>query len=173
MNGWTGTAQWNVLNGMLVSNGSGGYDFPDATPPYQPTVANYAVEARIQIVNIGCCTAGFGLYARAITMDSGSDGYIGGVDNISAQRPFSGIADIHTGGDAPCCSNVLGSVNYTPDTGWHVYRLEVKGNHIAFLIDGHTVTQATDNQFLSSGAVGIECWNGLQIAVSSFKVIAL
>ncbi len=174
MNGWTGSSQWAVVNGMLLDNGSGGAGgFNDVAtfPPYQPSSPDYSVEARIRLVGDSGVTGEFGLFARMT--DDGLSAYSGCVDNIWAQKPYSGQAEIHTGYAEPYPSDILTAHAFTPASDWHIYRLTVKANHIVLYIDGNSVLQTDNNTYLSAGTLGIEAWNGLQVEVSSFQVIAM
>jgi hypothetical protein len=124
--------------------------------PYQPgdaSIANYAVEAEIQWVNGN----NFGLAVR--TDSSGNGGY-------HAALAYNQAA-IWVGQNAPV------QQSYTPDSGWHTYRVTVQDNHVTFSIDGGVVDKLTDNGYLSGGGVGVFSYNGTQINVRSFKVIAL
>src|SRR5260221_6661910 len=47
LTGWTGAQRWYVVQGQPVSSSSGTATF---TIPYRPTVSDYAVEVRIQIM---------------------------------------------------------------------------------------------------------------------------
>lgn len=180
--GWSADSNWSWLRGALVTNGqSYGDSFTDGTafPPYQPgmAIADYEIVARIQVISVNLGNSGFGLIARLTSDTSGSsaNGYVAGLDKIDDQSPFAALADIHSGipfAD-PCCvqSTFYAQTPFTPGTDWHTYVLKVQANHIAFYIDGALVGQATDNQFLSGGRVGLES-HQCQITVSSFEVIA-
>jgi hypothetical protein len=64
---------------------------------------------------------------------------------------------------------------FDPGQVQHTYRLEFAGNHIKLLIDGNLMVNATDNQFLDPGQVGLS--NGpfpvCQVEVPQFKVLAI
>ena len=61
---------------------------------------------------------------------------------------------------------------FNPGEGWHVYRVEAKGNTITLLIDGTIVAKATDNRYLSGSRTGL--WsNEYQLEIRSSKVVAL
>src|SRR5437763_1487430 len=47
--GWQASEGWKVMNGALQSNGGSKLSI---TIPYEPTVPNYAIEFRLQIVNV-------------------------------------------------------------------------------------------------------------------------
>lgn len=185
MNGWSGSPQWKTVNGMMVNDGS----FSDRTisdglviPPFHPgSIQNYAIEAKMQIVR---CTplqyCGFGVVARYDSKAAntnvyhGGNGYLGGVDHISSYKndSFAGQANIHTDQQPICDECSLQTLDYTPSTEWHVYRLEVKGNTLKLLIDGQTRIETNDNRFLSGATAALYDYSA-QINISSVKIISL
>jgi hypothetical protein len=172
MNDWTGNAQWSTLSGMLVSNGSSS---GTALPSFAPATGDYAVEARIQIVKLPtayCCYyySAFGVIARYADDGQGPSGYIGRVDiagDTARNPPFPAKARIAPAPD----SDKLVEVDYTPGSQWHTYCLDVHGEQIRFLIDGHQVLATTDIASRAGNRVGLYD-NGVQINVNSFKVKA-
>jgi hypothetical protein len=170
MNGWRGSSEWKTLNGDLLSTGnptnmsSSGVVAPNggdsAWSPYQPQRADYAIEARIQILSSpGTCWVT--LLGRVQTDNCGYDGYSVGYDSyygygvIAYYSPSTGWTPIN-------------SSTFDPGSDWHTYRAELKGNQITLKIDGNTILQVMDNRLLQAGQVGLgngEC----QIDVSSFK----
>lgn len=162
-NGWSGTQDWKTVDGMLVNDGTHRNWRLSIVAPYQPTGIDYAVQAEIQVINVGGCSS-FGLVARAPQSSGFGDstdtnGIQGGVNYCE----FKG-ANIW---DVP-----VNHTNYDPGTTWHTYRLEVKGNNIRFLIDGAPQLTATDNRYLSPGSMGLWC-DTTQLNVRSFKVLKL
>ncbi len=172
LNGWTGSSEWSTANGELISNGHwpGSSSAPATTgddsvlSPYQPSTADYALEARIRILSAPdkCWLA---LRGRVQRDGSGYNGYFVGFDAYMGD----GIIAYFTPsiGFFP-----LQSKSYSPGSDWHTYRAEFQGNQITLKIDGNSVLQVTNNANPSPGQIGLE--NGdCQIEVSSFKVIAL
>jgi hypothetical protein len=164
--GWHLRSGWKLLNGVLLNDGSnGGYNGrPTLVAPAscQPKTADYAVEAKIQVVQSGDNYSGFGINVRGIPSSTDEPGYSTYIDPSS-----TGGAEISVvGGD------VIKSAPFNPGTGFHVYRAEVKGNTITFLIDGSVVLSVVDNRFISAGEVGLWCANA-QIELSSFKLVKL
>ena len=163
---WHLRSGWKLLNGVLLNDGSnGGYNGrPTLIAPAscQPKTADYAVEAKIQVVQSGDNYSGFGINVRGIPSSTDEPGYSTYIDPSS-----TGGAEISVvGGD------VIKSAPFNPGTGFHVYRAEVKGNSITFLIDGSMVLSVVDNRFISAGEVGLWCANA-QIELSSFKLVKL
>jgi len=163
--GWPLRSGWKLLNGMLLNDGSnGGYNGKStlvAPASCQPKTMDYAVEAKIQVVQSNDNYSGFGINVRGIPSGSSNEqGYSTYIDTTS------GAAISVIGGDA------LKSAPFNPGTGFHVYRAEVKGNTITFLIDGSVVLSVVDNKYISTGQVGLWCANA-QIELSSFKLVKL
>src|SRR5207247_1097274 len=79
LNGWVGSSDWKALNGQLLSDGThhaDGSNAPTIVAPCQlDAIANYAVEAEIQVVNTLGPYPGFGIYARYAT---DGQGYVSG-----------------------------------------------------------------------------------------------
>jgi len=158
---WSLGSGWKRLSGMLLNDGSnGGYNGkPTLAAPRscQPKTMDYAVEAKIQVVQFSDQYSGFG-----VPSSPQEPGYSTYIDSGNA----SGANISVVGGD------VLKSAPFNPGTDFHVYRAEVKGNTITFLIDGAAVLSVVDNRFISAGEVGLWCANA-QIELSSFKVFKL
>jgi len=162
--GWPLRSGWKLLNGMLLNDGSnGGYNGrPTLVAPAscQPKTMDYAVEARIQVVNLSDNFSGFGINVRGVPSSPAETGYSIYIDATSGAE----IAVVQ--------GDVLKNAPFTPGTNFHVYRAEVKGNTITFLIYGTAVASVVDNRFISAGEVGLWCANA-QIEMSSFKIVAL
>jgi len=168
-NGWAGSPDWKVLNGMLLddgtnSNGEGGQ--PTIVAPCQLRgVANYAVEVRMQVVSHGY-NACFGINARGTTPSNGWQGYIG-VIYFGCGPPEPSLAI-----DADSSGNDLTRIPFDAGTNIHTYRIEVKDNNIRFLVDGAQIVAVTDNKYLTGEQVGLWSYES-QLEVNSFEVIAL
>ena len=162
--GWSLRSGWKQLNNMLLNDGTnGGYNGrPTLVAPAscQPKTMDYAVEARIQVVNFGDNYSGFGINVREVPSSTNETGYSTYIDGTSGAE----ISVVQ--------GDVLKSAPFNPGTNFHVYRAEVRGNTITFLIDGATVLSVVDNRFISTGEVGLWCANA-QIELSSFKVFKL
>jgi outer membrane biosynthesis protein TonB len=55
------------------------------------------------------------------------------------------------------------------DTEWHTYRLEVRGEQIAFIVDGNLVSEVATSEFVSPDAVGIFS-AGTRVRVRSLEI---
>jgi len=162
--GWPLRSGWKLLNGMLLNDGSnGGYNGKStlvAPASCQPKTMDYAVEAKIQVVQSNDNYSGFGINVRGIPSSPTETGYSIYIDATSGAE----IAVVQ--------GDVLKNAPFTPGTNFHVYRAEVKGNTITFLIDGSVVLSVVDNKYISTGQVGLWCANA-QIELSSFKLVKL
>ncbi len=169
--GWNGTPDWKVLNGILISDGTNNLSEgpPTIVAPCQlGDIANYAVEARIQVLNNNYPTC-FGINVRGTPTSTvnGWQGYIGAVyvacnwgDNLLAFN-----ADNANYGN-------LTSAPFSPGTSYHTYRVEAQDNQLRFLIDGAQILTVTSNTYTSGEQVGLWSYDA-QLNVSSFKIIAL
>ncbi len=122
MDGWSGSPDWKHVDGMLVSDGSPGHPTERRImAPYQPQSQDYAIEAKIQLIDPQCGAyyKEFGLIARATKQG----GIIGGFncDQVAIASTEYGGFDFF---------DPIASQAFTPGTKWHIYRLAVKGNQI-------------------------------------------
>ncbi len=158
--GWSGGTEWRAINGMLVNNGSASWTPSVALAPFRGAGDDYIAEADIQQID----GHGFGVIVR---VDEGQtvalgNGYNAGFVTLDG-------ACIYVG--APGWSSPLGKRDFTAGRGWHVYRMEVKGNLLRLLIDGGLMVERTDNRFLTGSSAGI--WSvAAQINVRKFRLIA-
>jgi hypothetical protein len=160
---WKGTPAWRYLeDGQLVNVGMGGSS-DNITAPYTLKTQDYAIEAQIQLAGTCYDVFQYGLEAR-LTPDG--NGYFAGV--TCGNYYFSYLAE----GPICCAARIVPPGRLTVGMLWHTFRMELRGNHIRFLIDNALALEATDNRYLSSGQVGL--WSaGAQINVRSFKILAL
>jgi hypothetical protein len=169
MGGWVGSSEWKVSNGKLLSDGMNTGPGVNVAPsgsdsvisPCQPSTTNYAVEAKMQILDSSsnCYLA---IRGRVQPAGSGYGGYFVGFDSYfgdAAIIPFSPSL-----GFWPSESRI-----YNPSLAEHLYRVEFRDNQITLKIDNNVVLQVIDNKFLAIGQVGLEN-GGCQISVSSFQV---
>jgi hypothetical protein len=158
LTGWSSMDGWKALNGQLLNDGTGGEQL-EAAPINLSAVADYAVEADIQVVrNPGGYN--FGLFARDAS-------YYASVDDYDFFGHHNAILSDKDGD--------LASKGFDPGGDKHTYRLEVKGNTMQLLIDGTVVVQTTDNKYLDggkNGQVGLRCKQA-QLVVTGFRVIKL
>jgi hypothetical protein len=173
MDGWTGVPQWKTIPGILVSDGTSHTTLAYASrgegsvqPPRQPSAGSYGVEARIQIVDPtqGSCYVAIQLREQAEGQGGDRHGYVLG---------YSREAGAFVGRFFPGASYAqIKQTAFSPGADWHVYRAEVAQNQLTLKIDGSVALQATDNNYLDAGGVGLVNSN-CQVQVSSFGVAAL
>ena len=177
LNGWTGSSQWKVLNGKLLSDGMNtgpGFNVAPSgsdsimSPSCQPSTTNYAVEAKMQILD-SPNTCYLAIRGRVQPVGSGYGGYFVGFDSYFGDATIIPFFPSPSPRDGfwPTKSRI-----YNPGLTEHLYRAEFQDNRVTLKIDNQVVLQATDNRFLTTGEVGLEN-GGCQISVSSFEVITL
>ena len=167
MNGWAGSSDWKHVDSMLANDGSPGDLDRRITAPCQPPTNDYALEAQIQLIDPECVFGGgrkeFGLIARAAEHEGG--GVLGGFDCDKAK-----IASTQYNPTLALDRETIQSEPFTPGGEWHIYRLEVQGNEIRFLVDGSLLFDKASNRNLSGSKVGMFS-HGAQINVASFKIM--
>lgn len=173
IDGWVGSAEWKSIPGLLVSDGTAGsgpgseaFGTGSVRAPFRPATGNYAVDARIQIVDPrqdGCYVA---MVLRDEVDGQGpqAHGYVVGY----VQGSGATAGTFRPGGSFA----MIDHATFSPGTDWHVYHAELRANQLTVQIDGSTVLQATDNNYLAPGQVGLS--NGrCQVQVSRFTVTLL
>ncbi len=174
MNGWAGSADWKVLNGALLNDGSNGNttNGPTIVPPFQlEGINDYSIEAKVQVVSYQDNNSPvFGFAIRGTTVNNSWQGYQTSIGNLDAANHYGTCnSRIYTND----MNNPLTNTPFDPGKGnVHTYRFEAKGNTLKFYIDGGSVLQVVDNQYLSGAQVGLWCYHA-QLSVTSFKITAL
>jgi len=164
---WVGPPDWKVLNGVLLNDGTGEYSgFKPIYAPFEPgALADYTVEAEIRVTRGEASS--FGVIVRA---DGQGGGYAAGTGTGWDQT--SGINDL-TGwwGTSDLSERLIAGKPYKPDSSWHTYAVEAKGNVIRLKVDGGILAAVSDNKYLAGGQIGL--WsNGYQLEVRAFRVLA-
>ncbi len=173
LNGWAGSADWKVLNGVLLNDGSNGHYSPGPTmvPAHQlDGIADYAMEVKVQVTSYQDGNSPiFGFALRGSTVSGNWQGYQTGIGYLDAQNHYSlSNARIMT----TDFNNPLKSAPFDPAKGLHTYRFEAKGNDLKFFVNGGNILDVTDNLYLTGPQLGIWCYN-TQLSVTSFRIIAL
>jgi len=163
MDGWSGSADWKHFADMLVNDGSNIETGHRIMAPYQPKSQDYAIEAKILLIDPQCggTKKQFGLIARATEQG----GILGGFD-----CPQAALASTEDGRFD--FFDPIASQDFTPGTKWHIYRLAVQGNKIRLFVDGAPLLEKANKRYLDNGKVGMFSI-GAQISVRSFKVLRL
>jgi hypothetical protein len=171
--GSPGTHGWKVVQGHLESDTSGSATF---TIPYRPTVTNYAVEVRIQVVR---SVPPYGGYYEVVAPKlPGKDGYHAGILDLKAPGPrafgdhpqsqvyLDPFSDAGQGSGMP--------QDYEPGSGWHTYRVEVRGNEASLLDDGTQLSSVSSQQTdaLSNGPIEFNC-SLVILRLSDVRIITL
>ena len=173
--GWQETQGWKVVQGQLETDSSGSATF---TIPYRPPVSDYAVEIRLQIVRL-LSQIGGSSFAIFATKAPGKDGYEAGVNNILGTAPHPMAA--HPASQVlldPYEDTAPGSglpIAYYPRPGWHIYRVEVRGNEARLLVDGIQVgdnARSEHAKVLSNGPLGLSCQQ-IILSVSSVRILTV
>jgi hypothetical protein len=167
-----GTHGWKVVQGQLETNTAGAAVL---AIPYIPTVVNYAIEIRMQIVRL--LQANGGSFIIFATRQSARDGYQAAVLGLEAgSRPNGAHPQAQVSID-PNSSTEIGSaypIDYEPGSQWHTFRVEVQGNEADFLVDGVQIGRASSDKtdLLSNGPLGLSSAL-LDLRVSSLRIIAI
>ena len=174
LNGWKGSSGWSAVQGNL--QGVISSDSSSITAPYMPTVTNYTIEARIQVVRLFQKNGGF--YSIFASPGPGKDGYEAGVSDLKGPgpRPNGSNAQLQVFIDpmADMAPGMFQPSDNDPKTLWHTYRIDVQGNEAVLSVDGNEAHSASSIQTdtLSNGPLGISC-GMVVLRVSSFRILAL
>ncbi len=168
-----GTHGWKVVQGQLETYAS---DPANLAIPYRPTVINYAIEIRLQVVRLFQKNGGY--FTIGATKEAGKDGYQAGVNGLegSESRPNGAHPQAQVLID-PYSSMAIGSaypVDYEPGSQWHTFRVEVQGNEAILLVDGVQIGRASSEKtdVLSNGPLSLSS-SLLDLRVSSLRIISL
>jgi hypothetical protein len=156
-----------------VSDPSGTATF---TIPYRPTVSDYAVDVRVQVMRSVPPYGGY--YEIVAPALPGKDGYQAGVLDLKPPGPRSfgdhpqsqvfldPSRDMNPGSGVP--------QDYEPGSGWHTYRVEVRSNEARLLDDGTQIGRASSQQtdVLSNGPITFNCALVI-LRVSNLRVLTL
>jgi hypothetical protein len=132
-------------------------------PPYRPARPDYAVIAKIKIVSDPLryfCHAALQLRVAPDGQGQETHGYyLGYVQGTGAV-----ITSFHPG-----VTTTISHAIFSPGNDWHEYSAVVKDNLLSLKIDGSTVLESPDNNYLDAGQVGIMS-DACQLQVASFTV---
>jgi hypothetical protein len=164
--GWSGGADWRVLGGMLVNDGTRKDSYLVA--PFPAPANDYAVEAEIQWLRGGK----FGLFLRR----SEGNGYrlmLGQTAELKVDitNTAGGGQGGGSGGGSASSSTNLATRQFDPGQNWHLYRFEARGNYLRVIVDGVVFMESADNRFLTGRQVGLIAHEA-QINVRAFRITA-
>ena len=173
LGGWPGAHGWKVMQGQLESDTSGSASF---TIPYQLQVSDYAIEFRLQVVrSLPPYGGGYEIVAPKL---AGKNGYHAGVLDLKAPgpRPFGDHpqSQIFLDPSSPVSQGSGMPQDYEPGSGWHTYRVEVRGNEASLLDDGTQIGSASSQQTdtLSNGPIEFNCTLVI-LRVSDLRILTL
>jgi hypothetical protein len=158
--GWQRSGNWQVIAGNLQSQAS---EESSLTIPYQPTVANYAIEVRFRVVRFLGNYASFIIVAQR---QPGKDGFQTGF-----REGFFGYID-PSGSDLRVSTF---SGDYELRDGWHTYRIEVRANHLQLFDNGIPLgggMSSEQTSYLSGGPLSLHA-RQLVLQVSQLRLLSL
>jgi hypothetical protein len=149
----------------------------EITSPFRSPTPNYAVEFRLQLVNVSQIAGTE--YALSAAPATGQDGYIAQVDHVMlhscmfACHPHE-VIYIDPMVDQEQGTGAFQVHDFEPGTVWRTYRVEVRGSQAWLLIDGHVASWAhgVKTPQLSTGPIHFYC-TGVELRLSDFKVYSL
>lgn len=173
LNGWQATPGWTVVGDYLQSDLA---DDRSLTLPYRLAMSDYAVEFRLQVVNVPKDGGFFMLNADSSKVKDGYQAHILNLltanKHIFAIHPLSEVL-IEPLNDqmADDASQVF---DFEPGPDWRTYRVEVQGSLVQFLVDGHRVSRARSAKTatLSNGPIHFQSGNAA-LRVTDFKVMTV
>jgi hypothetical protein len=146
--------------------------------PYLTASPDYVLEVEVRLVpppgtpeaDVGISYTIAGLAARYKDAPFGEpdEGYMATTQGTGAILVAQPVETLAANGD------LAGAGLPDARVGWHLYRLEVRGDQLRFLIDGVPVAEATDARFTgfgTDGRVGVVASLG-PIEVRAFRVLA-
>jgi hypothetical protein len=136
---------------------------------YRPTVAKYALEVAIQIVNVPSNGGTFNLVGQ---QSPGSDGFVAGTASLEKKFPFHGQIDTYV--DPTSHSTTFYDADYSPGTKWVTYRIEVQNGVISLFVNGtrHGQAASTVTNDLTTGPLGLSC-GGIVLNLGPLRITAL
>jgi hypothetical protein len=175
--GWTPAGgAWKQSGGHLAYRGDAAAVL---VAPYRVTRKNYAVEAAIRLVtwtNAGISeNNGFGILLRAksaVDPQVDTAGLLAGVGKGFMGCDGSYSQAVVATADVDLQSLKPKNDRFHPGSGWHRYRVQVRGNAIALVIDGHLYTSVTTARSASATRIGLFSLQS-RIEVKNFTVYGL
>jgi hypothetical protein len=159
---------WKHLRGMLLNDGTGDQNTL-VLPVNLGQLTDYSIEAEIQLVGFvpNCGQAWFGLVLRQIESSS----YSGYFYSRWCRLDDDNYLRLSESGDN---GSTLAERDFTPDTEWHTYRLQVVGNVLSLFVDDNLMLEKIDNRLITDngGHVGIFS-NAAQVNIRRITVTSL
>jgi hypothetical protein len=178
MAGWGGSDDWQTAKGLLVSDGTSYSERAGVIAPIELGSGDFAIDAEIRLEEYkdkgsSGGRASFRISARVQPNGAGyGAGYCFSLGRFvpvcASSQQGEHRAVLWTNDPA----RPLAFGQFRPGRAWHDYRLEVRGNRLALLIDGQVVLKAQDNTYLQGSRVGLWSKRG-KISVRTFTVTEL
>ncbi len=171
--GWQGAQGWKIVQGQLETVSSAPLTL---TIPYRPTVTDYAIEVRFQIVRLLQQNGGY--FTIFASKAPGKDGYQAGVLNLEGSQPRPNgahpQAQVFIDPDSSMASGSGLPIDYEPGFHWHTFRVEVQDNEARLLDDGVQIGHASSEQtdVLSNGPIGLSS-ELVVLRISRIRILAL
>ena len=169
--GWQASPHWQTEKGYLQTGNYGDFSL---TLPYQPSIANYAVEYQVQVVSV---PKPGGYFTFSADFVGSSDGYIANIFGLLPAGP-------RTSGLAPTIMSTIDPIghmdssvqehDFDPGTTWKTYHVEVRGGRVVFMVNGIRHSQAISNtsEHLSRGPLRLQC-GGAVLRVGTIRVLTV
>ncbi|GCE28869.1 hypothetical protein KDA_43530 [Dictyobacter alpinus] len=170
---WQATAGWK-LAGDYAQTDLGEHRM--LTIPYRPTVANYALEFQLQVVEV---PKDGGYFIVKADPQSSRDGFQSRILNLLDTKPHGyathPLVETVIDPDMHQQANVNAQAfDYEPGSQWHTYRVEVSAEQTQFFADNVRISRASSAKTatLSNGPLRLDCGKAI-LRVKGFEVTAL
>jgi hypothetical protein len=174
---WDLDRSWQIVGGMLVNDGTGRRGQFAYPPDVDEDIADYAVEAEIQVVGLGGepgdCANDEKLFAIDVR-ESDAGLYSFEVQYHGNCRQSEAYLTAHeiTDDRGEERFDVLANRSFVPGPGWRTYRVEALGPTLRVSVDGVLVLEAEDDRFLTGELLTLYS-DEVRLNVRSFRVVAL
>lgn len=170
---WQTSGGWQVVQGQLEVTANSPSKF---IIPYRPTVPNYVVEIRLEIVSL---IGGEGGYWTVFGQkQQGKDGFqVGALGIKGSEERMSGShgeAIIYFDPMAAMGPGVGLPDDYDPGFKWHTYRIEVLENSVRLRDNGVSLVYGSsiDSDFITNGPIGLQT-ERLVLRIASIRVLSI
>lgn len=162
--GWTLPEAWDIENGQLVAKGA---ESGAGLAEFQPSGANYAIEAQMAIIGSNDCSEIVGVLVGAALPQEAAVSAVAGIVGGACAHEWQ--VDRVSGGNRDTLANGYRPLNDQA----HTYRLEVDANSLKFFIDGKFIAEVDGVTVNPQGRVGIYLNGNVRAVVGSFVVYSL
>jgi len=170
---WQASGGWKVVQGQLEVAAN---NLSKIIIPYRPTVANYAIEVRLEVVSL---IQGEGGYWTIFGQrQPGKDGFQAGALGLKGSEErmsgSHGQAQVYFDPLSAMAPGIGIPNDYDPGFKWHTYRVEVYENSVRLRDNGVSLAygSSVDADFISNGPIGLEC-ERLVLRIALIRVLAM